>query len=121
MRWFRCNIRLGARLALFALAVQIGLSFAHVHLGELAAPSAAASIVADGASSSAPKQKPIGNPDPGCAICALIQLASTSAPAAAPALPLPVALLPVRLDVVSDLAFAASPHSLFQARAPPSV
>jgi len=32
MRWFRSNIRLGSRLALFALAVQMALSLGHVHL-----------------------------------------------------------------------------------------
>ena len=34
MRWFRARLRAGARLALFALTVQIALSFGHVHLGD---------------------------------------------------------------------------------------
>ena len=33
MRWFRSNIRVGSRLALFALAVQFLLSFGHFHAG----------------------------------------------------------------------------------------
>src|SRR4030081_2334068 len=31
MRWFRSNIRLASRLALFALAIQFLLSFGHFH------------------------------------------------------------------------------------------
>lgn len=118
MRWFRSNIRFGSRLALFALAVQIALSFAHVHLTDLVrAPVAVAQ--ADASGTPAPADKQNGTLDPGCAICALIQLASTSTPSAAPALPLPVVLAHARLDAVGDAALAVAPHSHFQARAPP--
>jgi hypothetical protein len=33
MKWFRSNIRLGSRLALFALTIQFLLSFGHFHAG----------------------------------------------------------------------------------------
>ena len=33
MRWFRAKLKTGARLALFALTVQIALSFGHLHSG----------------------------------------------------------------------------------------
>ena len=36
MKWFRSNIKSGARLALFALFVQFALSFGHFHA--MAAP-----------------------------------------------------------------------------------
>jgi hypothetical protein len=121
MRWFRSNIRFGTRLALFALAIQIALSFAHVHLSDLVRTPAAVAAQADASGTPAPSDKQNGAIDPGCAICALIQLASTAAPSAAPALPLPVALSHVRLDAGRDTAFTAAPHSHFQARAPPSV
>ncbi len=40
MKWFRSNVRYGARAALFALAVQLGLSFGHFHpIAAQAAPS----------------------------------------------------------------------------------
>jgi hypothetical protein len=35
MQWFRANLKVGARLGLFALTLQIVLSFGHVHLGGL--------------------------------------------------------------------------------------
>jgi hypothetical protein len=39
MKWFRSNIRLGSRLALFALVIQFLLSFGHFHgNGAQAAP-----------------------------------------------------------------------------------
>jgi len=33
MKWFRSNIKHGSRLALFALALQLALSFGHFHGG----------------------------------------------------------------------------------------
>ena len=45
MRWIRTHRRLGSRLALFALAVQLVVSFGHVHLDKIAPSSAAASAV----------------------------------------------------------------------------
>ena len=52
MKWFRSNIRHGSRLALFALAVQLALSFGHIHLEQLASRSGIASVVASKASTS---------------------------------------------------------------------
>jgi hypothetical protein len=112
-------------LALFALAVQIVLSFAHVHLADLAQAVSRTSIVADGSgaapSAPAPLDKSNGTVDPGCAVCALIQLAANSAPATAPVLRLPVMPDQGRPDVAVAVALAAAPHSSFQARAPPLI
>ena len=53
MKWFRSNIRHGARLALFAMLVQFALTFGHSHWFAQAAPLAQASLQqTDGASSS---------------------------------------------------------------------
>lgn len=120
MRWFRSNIRFGSRLALFALAIQIILSFGHVHYDGLTPASAKASPIA-ALSTSNPDHKSNGSVDFGCPICVLIQMASTSAPAAPPVLPLLAFFSLFRLEASVELALAASPHFLFQARAPPSV
>ncbi len=130
MRWVRSHIRFGSRLALFALAVQIVVSFAHVHLdgralaaANMAAKSAATALI-DGSRVAAPAG-PSGQTDkatdPGCAICALIQLASTSPPATAPFLPPPAKLDRARPQAPDDVFSASSPHFSFQARAPPAV
>src|SRR3974390_566253 len=89
MRWVRSHIRLGSRLALLALAVPLVLSFGHVHLDgrTLTTAKSIATALLDGtraknpaARPAAPTDRPDKATDPGCAICALIQLASTSPP-----------------------------------------
>ena len=126
MHWFRSNIRSSARLALFALAVQMILSLGHVHFYAVAPASAksAPPAVADGSgagllSTRVPIHK--SDVDPYCPICAFIQLLTTSAPSAAPALPLPPTLGLIGLRAPAELALALRPQFLFQARAPPSI
>src|SRR5262245_62321691 len=46
MSWFRTRARWGSWLALFALALQLTLSFAHVHLGDASDPELA-TVLAD--------------------------------------------------------------------------
>jgi hypothetical protein len=135
MHWVRSHIRLGSRLALFALAAQIVLSFGHVHFYGVTpasaksatwAPSSAPSATADGSVAAlpgtlAPLGKPNGSADADCSICVLIQLAATSAPSAPPALWLPPNLGAIRLQLPAELALAAAPQFLFRARAPPSI
>jgi hypothetical protein len=109
-------------LALLALAVQVILSFGHVHLSIFAptsTPSAAAigSVLPGGG---APSHNPDGSPDADCQICAVMQLASMSAASAPPALPLPTSFRSIRLQAPAELAASSSPHALFQARAPPA-
>ena len=124
-RWFRSNTRFGSRLALFALAIQIILSFGHVHYDGLPPASAKAMPLAivDAAalSTSGPNHKSNGSVDFDCPICALIQMISTSAPSTPPGLPLLAVFSLFRLEASVELALAASPHFLFHARAPPSV
>ena len=124
MRWFRSNLRMGSGLALFALAFQVMLSLGHVHLNKLASASTKSAIaIGSGAvllSERAPSHNSDGSLDADCAICVLIQLVATSAPSAAPALPLPASFGSIRLQASAELVSASSPHSLFQARAPPS-
>jgi hypothetical protein len=54
-----------------------------------------------------------------CAICAVINLAASTVLAAAPALFVPGAFHPVLFWPDTDAALTASPHRLFNARAPP--
>jgi hypothetical protein len=111
-------------LALFALAAQVILSFGHVHLLKLApAAPPSAMVIASGAvlpGGDAPSHNPAGSPDADCPICALLQLVAMSAASVAPDLPLPASFRSIRLQVPAQLVAESSPHSLFQARAPPS-
>ena len=130
MRWIRSHVTLGTWCALFALVVQLTLSFGHVH--GISPGWAGAAITDRQALQSQPElpdqasvparpsqPDPYGAADDFCAICALIHLAGTMAPAAAPVLSLPVVFSPVPFadSLDRDLA-AVVPHS-FQARGPP--
>jgi hypothetical protein len=124
MGWFRCRSRLGTYLALFALAFQLAVSFAHVHLDHVASLSASAAALAsapsDGAvnASSSPTERE-DLADDCCPICTLIQLAGALVRAETPPLPLASVFGRSRLEAAVELSLAASHRVLFQARAPP--
>jgi hypothetical protein len=128
MRWIRSNIRAFTHLALFALAVQLAVTFSHVHLDGLnlasahPAPAATAGHAATVLASADGKgpQSP-GTADTDCPICALIQMASSSAPSVAPPLPIPAKLSGTILPTREAPVFTDSPTFAFQARGPPAV
>jgi hypothetical protein len=123
MRWIRLNRRIGAWAALFALAVQITLSFSHVHLDKIAlsrpAAHAAQWQAADGNTPSRPGHHSDANDF--CAICATIAMVASSVlPTPAP-LPAPVATTHAWIREFASAPLAREAHTLFQARAPPFV
>jgi Protein of unknown function (DUF2946) len=121
MCWFRSR-RFGSYLALFALAFQLAVSFGHVHLDEIAPPSAGAGAFASTQSDVDAPSGPTGREDVAddcCPICTLIHLAGAVAPAETPPLPLPSMSGHLRLAAAVELGLAASQGTLFQARAPP--
>jgi hypothetical protein len=124
MNWFRSRSRLGAYLALFALAFQLAVSFGHVHLDHIAPLSADATALANAQPSSDEANaasKPTNHEDLAddcCPICTLIHLAGTLVPATPP-LPLPSMFGGVRLAAAGEFDLAASQSALFRARAPP--
>ncbi|HZP76725.1 MAG TPA: hypothetical protein VFB45_11320 [Pseudolabrys sp.] len=119
MRWIRRNRQWGGRLALFALALQLILSFGHVHAEDLGLAAPAAVSQAQGASG--------GNSTPShsrdahdiCAICVTLNLTAASSLPTVAALVLPVAR---EWDWPADIAATRAAFDLtasFQARAPP--
>jgi hypothetical protein len=123
MRWFRSKLQLGSRLALFALGIQLALSFGHIHLHDFIPDSTRSAAIEAAVASpgeNAPGHHPDGSPDTDCAICALLHLASGSPPAEPPALPLPVRTGSTGLWALAEVLAASAPHSLFQARGPPA-
>ena len=112
----------GSRLALFALAIQLVLTFGHVHgISAGTAESALSALTHQAQNSANPGNSSNGSSDYDCPICALIQLASTSAVSAPPALPIPATFVVLRLQAPEQLEWAASPYVPFQARGPPSI
>ena len=144
MRWFRSNIRLASRLALFALAIQFLLSFGHFHGSRAQAAPALAkqsghydtvgfaathSHALDRAShedASRPVQlkasfdhEPGGQPTDDCAICAVMALANTLVIATPPYLPGPQAFAFSYLTTDAEFVDLNSARVAFQPRAPP--
>jgi hypothetical protein len=136
MKWFRSNIKHGARLALFALAVQLALSFGHFHwlAATQAAPSVQSGIAqtagADvqhpaAAGKQATRQSPAGHDNDqqtgdGCAICAVVAMASTVLFATPPLLLLPQAVEFLYLTTDAEFTHLKSAGAAFQPRAPPA-
>jgi hypothetical protein len=134
-RVFRSKI--GSWLALFALAIQFVVSFAHGHYPALGAcPSSARSTAASGLTCNGPLDwarsvlpsgslsdapispaKPTGLPVERCVVCALATAAVPTP--AAPELSLPVAFDWARFEAAVERPLSAVPFGLFQARAPP--
>lgn len=120
MGWFRKNLRMGSHLALLALAIQLVLSFSHIHLNGVPPSQDAASIAAMDDADGAPPKSPIAPHDLVCAVCTLLQLASSLVCPAAPALALPQQFDPAPPQSRVASSMAALPRLPFNARAPPS-
>jgi hypothetical protein len=125
MGWFRAKQRFGGRLALFALAVQLYLSFGHLHPDDIygsahpAINGPLALAAADHVSSLSSDHSSTGVGDY-CEICATISLLSTSFVAQPPQLPVPFASRIVdHVDRVAGI-FISPRRAPFQSRAPPA-
>ena len=130
MKWFRSNIRHGARLAMFAMLVQFALTFGHSHWFAQAAPltqsqlAASAKGIASPDSAAVQKQSP-ANPDrehqgdDNCAICALVAMAGTVISATPPLLHLPQAVELLYRTTDAEFLHLESAKHAFQPRAPP--
>lgn len=124
MHWFRSRIPSCGRLALFALTLQMIVSFGHMHRDDLGLPPLAGTDSTSIASATAPGSQPPSQQhqpasDDYCPICASLALLATWTPA----LP-PVLVTPELIDRVwPTLALLnISPTQIplsFQARAPP--
>ena len=124
MKWFRSQIKLGSRLALFALAVQFALSFGHFH-GIATAQAAPAVQFGVAASDTADRQPPASNhdsdqhPNDGCAICAVIALANAMLSSTPPLLLLPQAVEFFYRVTDAEFVDLNPVRVVFQPRAPP--
>jgi hypothetical protein len=123
MQWLRSKRRTGARLGLFALAVQLVLSFGHIHPQDVvprSIPGAAASHNAWSATSSSGQHTPGGLPDDDCPICMAMHAAASGLLPETPmaALPDPFGFA-LRPTIIERLDVSLPRHILFQTRAPP--
>lgn len=115
MDWVRTKARWLSLLALFALAMQIGLSFGHTHV---AAWSGDRTQVAANSSTSGTSDHHDAA-DAICAICITAAMAANGLHAAIPTLPLPVSFTTLAF-APRDLNIAPNTRtSAFHSRAPP--
>ena len=126
MHWFRSHSRLGSCLALSALALQLALSFGHIHLKDIARDSSTAIEASidepssDEHSHALPADREHhDHEDEYCAIYAINGLLGSAQNTEPPALPLPLFLSGVRHSAGYDARLAQRRHVLSQARAPP--
>lgn len=132
MKWFRSNIRHGARLAVFAMLVQLALTFGHSHWFAQATSLAQSSLQTDSSKSIASidraavqKQSPAGSDreqpgDDNCAICTVVAMAGTVMFAAPPLLLLPQAIELLYRTTDAEFVHLKSAGTAFQPRAPPA-
>jgi hypothetical protein len=118
MGWVRLHGRWGGGLALFALALQLVLSFGHIHLDEIDAKPAAVATLAQ---PSGPADPP-GHDDAAkfCDICATLHSLSVAQVAAPPALGAPASFRAPRPLLSADAPFAPDQRAPYRSRAPPT-
>lgn len=123
MKWFRANIRHGAKLALFALAVQLVLSFGHVHGGTVHAAPLDSTIALSASDATQTPAAPDTDhhhraADP-CAICAVMAMAGTALFAAPPVLLLPQAAVLLQRITEAEFDHLDAISGASQPRGPP--
>jgi hypothetical protein len=116
--------RIGSWLALFALAVQLTVSFGHVHLEGIVRPdNARVALAAAGHASQYLLAQPSGaggdDDDDYCPICASVYLSSHSFVPAAPVLSLPSISSAVEHSSRTVPFFIVPRRPVFRSRAPP--
>jgi len=124
MGWVRCHKRFGVQLALAALALQIALSFGHVHLHGIGGASHHAVAATHKSVTAQPSRQNVPqntSDNDYCAICASIYLVATSFVPAPPVLPPPVEFERIEHSFANAGAIIAPRLVAFQSRAPPSV
>lgn len=114
MRALRSTRTFGGWLALFALGLQLTLSFGHIHAEDFAA--AGASVAQ---SHNAPDNHHSDGDHDGCAICAVMHMAAASLAPAPPSVALPPTATLFTLVTPDRTVLPPAARQPFQARAPP--
>ena len=125
MNWFRRHLKHGSRLALFALAIQFALSFAHWHVEPAQSAPAVQAVLADivVAPVAEAERQPSGHDTDqhpsDCAVWAVLSLAHHFLFVAPPHIERPQAVGLLHLAISTEFIHPVSPHPAFRSRAPP--
>ena len=123
MKWFRDNLRHGAKLALFALAVQLVLSFGHIYIHGAHAAGVAGLATSAHADAGHEDDDHHHHHGPGfrCDINAVAALAATALPSAPPALLLPNLTAFAYAAIKAEFDHLDSISGAQHARGPPTI
>jgi len=121
MRWFRDNIRHGSWLALIALAINIALSFGHVHAigGHRSERGLTVASIASPDGDQTPDHPNDGKADDLCPICMAAAAIGTALAPTPPALPVEFADTTIDRAIEQAVAILPAPRAAFQSRGPP--
>ena len=123
MRWFRDKIRQGTWLALIALAINLGLSFGHVHAidGKISGRgiAAVAASIASADAGDRQRQPGDGHADYLCPICMAATAMANALTSTPPALPVEFANVTIDRTIASVVALVEPQRAAFQSRGPP--
>lgn len=121
MRWFRDNIRHGSWLALIALAVNIALSFGHIHAiaGQSAPRGRIVAALASSHQGPAQGHSGDGQADCLCSICVAAGAIANGLASAPPAVPLQLTETAVERTIAPVHIVVLLPRTAFQSRGPP--
>ena len=123
MRWFRDKIRQGTWLALIALAINLGLSFGHVHAidGKISGRGIAtvAASIASTDAGERQRQPGDGHADYLCPICMAATAIANALTSTPPALPAEFANVTIDRTIACVVALVEPQRAAFQSRGPP--
>jgi hypothetical protein len=119
MRWFRDHIRRGAWFALLALAVNLGLSFGHIHgmEGRRYASQIASLVSPDNGQTQGHQDG--DQADLLCPVCLAISAMGQALASAPATLPLVLAEASVERTIEPDIVVPQPPRAAFHSRGPP--
>jgi hypothetical protein len=123
MRWFRDTLRQGSWLALIALAINLGLSFGHVHAidGKVSGRGIVAMAASIASTDDVERQghSGDGHADYLCPICMAAAAMASALTSTPPALPAEFANVTIDRTIVSVVALVEPQRAAFQSRGPP--
>jgi len=121
MNWLRANIRQATSFALLALAINLALSFGHIHLEGFRGGETNAGVLLSAISHAQSRQpdRHKGHPDDLCPICMARAALGTGLAAAAPVLSFDLAYVTLEPAFDAGLAIPQRPRANFQSRGPP--
>ena len=120
MRWFRSQIRQGSLLALVALAINLALSFGHVHaIAGRHTDQLALSAVAPSGNGGPSQGDERGHPDDFCPICMAAAAMNNAVASTPPAVPVQFASTSIQHGFALQVAFVEPQRRAFRSRGPP--